>query len=57
MNTAIAKAGEPVRMANAMKLAVEAGREAYVARRMPRKPYEASASSPQAGLIAPAKSA
>jgi len=53
MNTAIAKAGEPVRMANAMKLAVEAGREAFLARRMPKKPYEAAASSPQAGLIAP----
>ena len=55
MNTAIAKARDPVRMAGAMKLAVEAGREAFVAGRMPRKPYEAAASSPQAGLIAPAK--
>ena len=55
MNTAIAKAGDPVRMANAMRLAVEAGREAFLAGRMPKKPYEASASSPQAGLIAPAK--
>ncbi|HET9470258.1 MAG TPA: thiazole synthase, partial [Usitatibacter sp.] len=55
MNTAIAKAREPVRMARAMKLAVEAGREAWLAGRMPKKPYEASASSPQAGLIAPAK--
>ena len=54
MNTAIAKAREPVRMAAAMKLAVEAGREAFLAGRMPKKPYEASASSPQAGLIAPA---
>jgi len=52
MNTAIAKAREPVRMARAMKLAVEAGREAFLAGRMPKKPYEASASSPQSGLIA-----
>ncbi len=52
MNTAIAKARDPVRMAHAMKLAVEAGREAFGAGRMPRKPYEASASSPQSGLIA-----
>ena len=37
MNTAIALAREPVRMAHAMKLAVEAGREAYLAGRMPRK--------------------
>jgi len=51
MNTAIAKARDPVRMARAMKLAVEAGREAFLAGRMPKKPYEASASSPQAGLI------
>src|SRR3954463_6918667 len=51
MNTAIAKATEPVRMARAMKLAVEAGREAFLAGRMPRKPYEASASSPETGLI------
>ena len=57
MNTAIAKARDPVRMAGAMRLAVEAGREAFVAGRMARKPYEAAASSPQAGLIAPAKSA
>src|SRR5437868_1031586 len=51
MNTAIAKAKEPVRMARAMKLAVEAGREAFLAGRMPKKPYEASPSSPQGGLI------
>ena len=51
MNTAIAKARDPVRMGRAMKLAVEAGREAFLAGRMPKKPYEASASSPQAGLI------
>ena len=51
MNTAIALAKEPVRMARAMKLAVEAGREAFLAGRMARKPYEASASSPESGLI------
>jgi len=51
MNTAIAKARDPVRMGRAMKLAVEAGREAFLAGRMARKPYEASASSPEAGLI------
>jgi thiazole synthase len=51
MNTAIAKAREPVRMARAMKLAVEAGREAFLAGRMPKKVYEASPSSPEAGLI------
>ncbi len=51
MNTAIAKAKDPVRMARAMNLAVEAGREAFLAGRMPKKPYEASASSPETGLI------
>jgi thiazole synthase len=51
MNTAIAKAREPVRMAHAMKLAVEAGREAFLAGRMPRKPYAASPSSPVEGMI------
>jgi thiazole synthase len=55
MNTAIAKARDPVRMGAAMKLAVEAGREAFLAGRMAKKPYEASASSPRSGLIAPAK--
>jgi thiazole synthase len=49
MNTAIAAAGDPVRMARAMKLAVEAGREAWLAGRMPRRRY-ASASSPNEGL-------
>jgi thiazole synthase len=53
MNTAIAKARDPVRMARAMKLAVEAGRDAWLAGRMPKKPYEASASSPEAGTLAP----
>jgi thiazole synthase len=51
MNTAIAQAREPVRMARAMKLAVEAGREAFLAGRMPRKLYAASPSSPATGLI------
>jgi thiazole synthase len=51
MNTAIAKAREPVRMARAMKLAVDAGREAYLAGRMPRKYYAAEASSPTTGVV------
>ena len=50
MNTAIAEAKEPVRMARAMKHAVIAGRDAYLAGRMPRKLY-ADPSSPLAGLI------
>ncbi|WP_149194810.1 thiazole synthase [Luteimonas suaedae] len=50
MNTAIAGAKDPVRMARAMKLAVEAGRDAFLAGRIPRKRY-ASASSPVDGLI------
>lgn len=48
MNTAIAKAGNPVLMASAMRKAVEAGREAFLAGRMPRKLY-ATASSPLEG--------
>jgi thiazole synthase len=48
MNTAIAAAHEPVRMAYAMRLAVQAGRAAYLAGRMPKRRY-ASASSPQEG--------
>jgi len=51
MNTAIALAKEPVRMARAMKLAVESGREAFLAGRMPRKLYSGSPSSPTSGLI------
>ena len=51
MNTAIAKAKDPVRMGRAMKLAVQAGREAWLAGRMARKPYQASASSPSEGMI------
>ena len=51
MNTAIAAARDPVLMAGAMKKAVEAGREAYLAGRMPKKLYSASPSSPTTGLI------
>ena len=51
MNTAIAGAKDPVRMALAMKLAIEAGRHAFLAGRIPRKRF-ASASSPIDGLIA-----
>lgn len=50
MNTAIAEAKDPIRMARAMKLSVEAGREAYLAGRMGRRMY-ADPSSPLAGLI------
>lgn len=50
MNTAIAEAGNPVRMATAMKHAVLAGRDAYLAGRMPKKRY-ADPSSPLSGLI------
>ncbi len=53
MNTAIAGAQNPVLMASAMKKAVEAGREAFLAGRMPRKFYTASPSSPTEGLIQP----
>jgi len=51
MNTAIAGAQNPVLMASAMKKSVEAGREAYLAGRMPKKLYSASPSSPTAGTI------
>jgi thiazole synthase len=51
MNTAIAGAKDPVLMASAMKKAVEAGREAYLAGRMPKKLYSASPSSPTTGVI------
>jgi len=50
MNTAIAEAKDPIRMARAMKLAVEAGRDAYLAGRMGLRKY-ADPSSPLAGLI------
>lgn len=51
MNSAIALARQPVLMAAAMKKGVEAGREAFLAGRMPRKYYAASPSSPTTGLI------
>jgi thiazole synthase len=50
MNTAIAGAQDPLAMAEAMKLAIKAGRLAYLAGRIPRKMY-ASASSPVEGLV------
>jgi thiazole synthase len=53
MNTAIAAARDPVLMARAMKKAVEAGREAFLAGRMPKKLYSAAPSSPTEGKIAP----
>src|SRR5437868_10430941 len=52
MNTAIAGAQDPVSMAEAMKLAVRAGRLAYLSGRIPRKMY-ATASSPADGVVAP----
>jgi len=51
MNTAVAAAKNPVLMAQAMKKAVEAGRQAYLAGRMPKKLYSAAPSSPAAGVI------
>jgi thiazole synthase len=51
MNTAIAGAQDPVRMAGAMKKAVEAGRDAFLAGRVPKKLYSAAPSSPTEGLI------
>ena len=53
MNTAVAKAQNPILMAQAMKKAVEAGREAFLAGRMPKKLYSATPSSPATGLISP----
>ncbi len=50
MNTAIAEAEDPAEMAEAMKLAVQSGRMAFLAGRMPRRLY-ASASSPMAGVV------
>jgi len=55
MNTAIAAAKDPVRMARAMRIAVEAGREAFLAGRMPKKLYSAAPSSPTEGTIAPSQ--
>jgi thiazole synthase len=52
LNTGIAHAVEPLGMARAMKAAIEAGRWAYLAGRIPRKLY-ATASSPETGTIAP----
>ena len=56
MNTAVAAAKDPVRMARAMQMAVEAGREAFLAGRMPKKLYSAAPSSPAEGKIAPSRS-
>jgi len=56
MNTAIAAAKNPVLMAKAMRKAVEAGREAFLAGRMPKKLYSAAPSSPTEGTISPSKS-
>jgi thiazole synthase len=56
MNTAVAAAKDPVMMARAMKKAVEAGREAYLAGRMPKKLYTAAPSSPTEGTITPSRS-
>ncbi len=50
MNTAVAGARDPVQMARAMRLAVEAGRLAFLAGRIPKKPY-AAASSPESGKV------
>ena len=56
MNTAIAGAQQPVLMASAMKKGVQAGREAFLAGRVPRKTYQAAPSSPTSGLITPSSS-
>ncbi|MDG3063687.1 thiazole synthase [Thauera mechernichensis] len=53
MNSAISHARNPVLMASAMKKGVQAGREAFLAGRMPRKLYTAEPSSPLQGMIAP----
>jgi thiazole synthase len=55
MNTAIAAAKDPIMMARAMKKGVEAGREAFLAGRMPKKLYSAAPSSPVEGTIAASK--
>ncbi len=54
LNTGIAHADDPLRMAQAMKAGLEAGRLAYLAGRIPKRLY-ATASSPETGLIAPAQ--
>jgi len=51
MNTAIAAANDPVRMAGAMRHAVKAGRDAFLAGRMPKRLYAGSPSSPLGGVI------
>jgi thiazole synthase len=55
MNTAIAAAKDPVLMARAMKKGVQAGREAFLAGRMPKKLYSATPSSPTEGTITPSQ--
>jgi thiazole synthase len=55
MNTAIAAARNPILMAKAMRKAVEAGRDAYLAGRMPKKLYSAAPSSPTEGTISPSQ--
>ncbi|MCC6209488.1 MAG: thiazole synthase [Burkholderiales bacterium] len=55
MNTAIAAARDPILMARAMRKGVEAGRESFLAGRMPKKLYSASPSSPVEGTIEPTK--
>jgi thiazole synthase len=56
MNTAVAAARDPIGMARAMKKAVEAGREAFLAGRMPKKLYTAAPTSPTEGTISPSRS-
>jgi len=56
MNTAVAAARHPMLMASAMKKAVEAGRAAFLAGRMPKKLYSAAPSSPTTGIITPSAS-
>jgi thiazole synthase len=51
MNTAIAGARDPILMASAMGKAVEAGRQAFLAGRVPKKLYSASPSSPTEGVV------
>jgi thiazole synthase len=55
MNTAIAAARDPMLMAKAMRKAVEAGREAFLAGRMAKKLYTAAPSSPTEGKISPSQ--
>lgn len=57
MNTAVAQAKDPVLMASAMRKAVEAGREAFLAGRMPKRLYSATPSSPTTGVIGSSKAA